>query len=81
MNIQELHIELEDRKISTNRYYLHGLYGSSNQEGKLSLVIRRGKFTIEYDVFYVERGEEHSKRTFYDENSACEYFLHKIQEE
>jgi hypothetical protein len=57
-----------------------GLYGSTSDQDKLSLVIRRGAYSIEYHVYYKERGEKHSLKIFTDENVACTYFLKKFKD-
>jgi hypothetical protein len=70
MDIKELSKILEELGIPANDYYLHGLYGSTNDEDKVSLVIRRGAFFIEYHVYYKERGGINSLKVFTDENEA-----------
>lgn len=80
MTIDELHKKLKDLNISEDRYYLYGLFGSSN-DNKLGLTIKKGKYTLEYEVYYKEREEKHSIHNFTNEADACEYFLHQILEE
>jgi hypothetical protein len=59
MTLKELYIKLQESGISEDKYYLHGLYGAStNDDEKLSLVMRKGKYTLEYKVYYKERGSE-----------------------
>lgn len=81
MKIEELHNELKGLQINNDRYYLHGLFGSTNDNDKLSLIIKKGKYTIEYEVYYCERGEKHSIRNFSTEDEACQYMLKKLKEE
>ena len=81
MTIKYLNKELKKLGVSDDKYYLHGLYGSTDDNEKLALAIKRGKYTIEYEVYYRERDEKYSKQLFTSETKACEYFLHKIQEE
>ena len=81
MTIKELNSELKNIGVSENRYYLHGLFGSTDDNDKIALNVKKGKYTIEYEVYYRERGEKHSVRTFMTETEACEYLLYKIQEE
>lgn len=78
MTIEELYNKLEKQWIGTERYYLHGLYDSSSDEEKLALIIRRGKYTIEYETYYRERGEKHSIKIFTDENEVCDWILNKL---
>jgi hypothetical protein len=80
MNIEELHNELKKLNISEDRYFLHGLYGSKNDNEKLSLIIKKGKYNVEYQVYYCERGEKHSIVNFSDEDEACKYILKKFKE-
>jgi hypothetical protein len=79
MTIQELYIKLKELGVHEDRYYLHGLYGSTNDDDKLSLTIRRGTYSVEYEVYFKERGEKHSKRIFTNENEACQYFLNILR--
>lgn len=58
--------------ILEDNYYLHGLYGSTND--KPALIIKRGKYTIQYEVYYKERGTISSLKVFTDEEDACRYF-------
>ncbi|MCB9174916.1 MAG: hypothetical protein H6589_09930 [Flavobacteriales bacterium] len=81
MTIEELNSELNKLGVSDDRYYLHGLFGSTDDNDKIALTVKKGNYMIEYEVYYRERGEKHSTRTFTTETEACEYVLHKIQEE
>ncbi|HEY0669529.1 MAG TPA: hypothetical protein VGD22_15205 [Sphingobacteriaceae bacterium] len=78
MTIEELHNKLTELKIPTDQYYLHGFYGSTDDNDKVALTMKRGKYTIEYEVYYKERGEKHSIKNFTDENEACNYILKKF---
>lgn len=78
MNLKQLSNKLTELGVSPDSYYLHGLYGSINDEDKIALCIKRGKYTIEYEVYYRERGEKHSSRIFFDENEACEWIYKKL---
>lgn len=73
MTIQELYIKLKELGAPEDRYYLHGLYGSTNDDDKLSLTIKKGTYSVEYEVYFKERGEKHSTRIFANENEACQY--------
>ena len=80
MNLEELHIELKRLGVPDERYYLHGLYGAIGDSGKMALSIKKGKYSIEYEVYYNERGEKNSIRVFESESEACDYFLNKLSE-
>lgn len=78
MTIKELHNKLTELKIAVDQYYLHGLYGSTDDNDKVAMTIKRGKYTIEYEVYFREKGEKHSIRNFTDEHEACNYILKKL---
>lgn len=80
MILQELYNNLIELGISEDRYYLHGLYGSTNDEDKLALNIKRGVYSMEYETYYKERGEKHSVRIFSTENEACQYIYKRLKE-
>jgi len=80
LNLQQTYEELSRLGIPEDRYYLHGLYGSTDDDQRLGLTIRRGKYTIEYEVYFRERGEKGDIRTFTDEAKATEYFVNKLFE-
>ncbi len=69
MTLKELHRKLKKLGVSTNEYYLHGLYGSPSDNDKPALTIRKGKYTYEYEVYYKERGLKHSSNSFTSEMS------------
>lgn len=80
MTLQELHIKLKELGVPEERYYLHGLYGATNDEEKLSLTIKRGIYAVEYETYYKERGEKHSVITFTSEDEACQYLFKRLKE-
>ncbi len=81
MNIKELHTKLKRMGVSEESYYLHGLFGSSDDNEKIALTIRKENGETVFEVYFKERGDKHSIRTFAQESEACEYLLHEIQEE
>lgn len=78
MTLEDLYIKLKEAGIPEDRYYLHGIYGSSDDNDKYALVIKRGKYTIIYEVYYRERGEKSSVKTFTDEDRAYQYIYRRI---
>src|SRR5690606_11171591 len=81
MTIAELHHGLREFGVPAERYFLHGLYGSSDDNEKWALVIKNGKYTNEYEVYYRERGAKHSTLTFTEENEACDYLFKRIRDD
>ena len=78
MNFKRAYKELYKLGIPENKYYLNGLYGSTSDEERLSLIESRGKYTVEYEVYYRERGEKGSARTFTNEDQAIDYFITEL---
>ena len=64
MTIAELHKKLIEKEIKEDSYFLQGLYGSKNDNEKLALSINKGKFNLEYETYFKERGEKHAIRIF-----------------
>jgi hypothetical protein len=81
MTISELHNRLKESGINDDQYFLHGLFGSKDDNDKIALTIRKGQYVIEYETYYKERGEKHSIRIFTTENEACEYIYKKLIDE
>lgn len=79
MTILHLYQQLNNLNISPENYYIQGLYGSTDDNDKPALIIRKGKYTIEYEYYYKERGQKHSVQIFTNETEACEYFLEKFK--
>lgn len=78
LKLQQLHNRLVGSGIPEQWYRLHGLFGSTDEDDKLSLEVKKGKYTIEYEVYYKERGEKSSIRTFSDLEQACNYLYDKL---
>ena len=78
MTISELHNRLKESGINDDQYFLHGLFGSKDDNDKIALTIRKGQYVIEYETYYKERGEKHSIRIFTTEHEACEYIYRKL---
>ncbi len=65
-------------QIPKDKYYLHWLYGSSDDNDKITLIIKKGKYTVEYETYFKERGEKHSIRTFTNEDEVSKWILNKL---
>jgi hypothetical protein len=79
MTLEQLYTNLKDAGISDSRFYLHGLYGSTDDDEKLALAIKgnsNGK--IIYEIYTKERGVSSTLNMFYSESEACKYFLDKM---
>ena len=80
MELSELYKNLKENGIDDKSIYLHGLYGSSSDDEKLSLTIKKGAYSVIWEVYFKERGEKHSIIEFQNENDACEYYFKKMKE-
>lgn len=78
MTIKELHNQLKKKGVHKDSYYLHGLYGATNDSEKYALTIRKEKYTFEYEIYYKERDQKYIDRIFTSESEACEYMLSKF---
>lgn len=78
MTIEELHCKLVELQIPEDSYYLHGLYGSPDDNDKIALTIRKGKYTIEYETYFKERGEKQAIKTFTNEDEVANWLLKKL---
>jgi hypothetical protein len=78
MELEELHFKLKELGIPETDYYLHGLYGSTDNNDKVSLTIRRGKYGLEYEVYFKERGSVHSRKIFFNKDEACLYIYQEF---
>jgi hypothetical protein len=81
MTISDLHNKLKEIGINEDQYFLHGLFGSKDDNEKISLSIKKGKYELEFETYYKERGEKHSIRTFTTENETCEFIFRKLRDE
>lgn len=79
MTLKDLHIELQSLGIPDEQYYLHGLYGSTSDDNKLSMIIRKGVHFVEYEVYLKERNEKYIEQIFISEGEACKYFLSRMK--
>jgi hypothetical protein len=75
--LKGLHERLKSHGISEDNYHLLGLFGSSSDDEKISLNIKRGEYTIVFETYYKERGEKHSVTEFNDIDEACDYIFKK----
>ncbi len=80
MNIHELQMELNKLGIDPMSYYLHGIGEQTNDSDKLAMAIRRGKYSVEYEIYFTERGEKNLIQLYDNEADACNYFLRSMKE-
>jgi hypothetical protein len=81
MTLEELHNKLTDTGITADKYYLHGLFGSTDDNEKLGLRIFKDNNRIKYQVYFKERGEVSSTSDFDTEDEACKYMFKKLKDE
>jgi len=77
LTISQLHDQLIKLKIPENWYFLHGLYGSSDDNEKMSLLLKQGHC----EVYFKERGQRTTDLRFDTEAEACKYVLKKLTTE
>lgn len=81
MTLADLYKKLKESGIPDDRYFLHGLYGSTDDNKKMALVVKVGTYAVQYETYFRERGEKHSVRIFATESEACEYVYDKLMDE
>jgi hypothetical protein len=81
MNLEQLRTKLEELRISPERYYVNGRFGSLDDNDKHAMIIKQGKYFPEYEVYFKERGIKHSSKTFSSEAEACELMYSKLKDE
>jgi len=77
MTISELHRKLKDIGVPDNKYYLHGLYGSTDDNDKLALTISQG----DNNVYFKEYGIKTTDLHFATEDEACNYLFKHIKDD
>jgi hypothetical protein len=78
MTLGDLHLALQSKGIDENSYYLHGLFGSTDDSDKLAMTIIVAKYSIRFKIYIKERGEQNSVYEFNDETEACSFFYKKM---
>jgi hypothetical protein len=81
MTLKELYKKLTDSGITDSQYYLHGLYGSTDDNERLGLQIFKQNNRINYQVFFKERGQVTSAWDFNSEDEACKFMFEKLKDE
>lgn len=79
MDIHQLNNQLQNFGISEDKYYLNGIYGSTNDSDKVAMIIKSKEGFVIYEIYYKEKGEKHSIRTYSDEDDACKFFYNKLK--
>jgi hypothetical protein len=75
--IKSLHEKLLAHHVDEESYHLLGLFGSTSDDLKLSLNIKRGKYAIIFEIYTKDRGEKHILLETTDIDEAREYFFRK----
>lgn len=64
MTIKELYMKLIELGINEDNFYIQGIYGSTNDDDKCSLIIRKEVNTLVYEVYYKEKGDRNLSKKF-----------------
>ena len=78
--LEKLYFRLKALGIPEESYYLQGLYGSSTDDYKLALVMRKENNSIDYEMYFKENGEKHVIQVFTDFDIAANYFIEQLTE-
>ena len=78
MNIEQLYKRLTEAGVPEYKFYLHGLFGSTDDNERLALTIyRRDKETF-YEVYFKERGTSSTLNVCSNESEACKFIYEKL---
>jgi hypothetical protein len=79
MNIEQLYKRLIEAGVPEHRFYLHGLFGSTDDIERLALTIYRRSDKTYYEVYFKERGSTSSTLdVFSTESEACNFMFQKL---
>ncbi len=81
MTLEDLFKKLTDIGVPEDKYYLHGLFGSTDDNQKLGLRIFKVNDRIKYQIYFKERGEVSWTRDFDSEDEACRDMFQKLKDE
>ena len=76
MTISELHKKLQNLNVPEDYYYLHGLYGSLDDNDKIALVVKQGDSNVYFKEFGIKTTDLHFKT----EDEACNYLFNRIED-
>lgn len=78
LQLEKLYFRLKALGVPEESYYLQGLYGSKSDDYTLALVMREGKNTTEYEMYYKEKEQKHVIQVFTDFEIASNYFIEQL---
>lgn len=78
--LEKLYFRLKALGVPEDSYYLQGLYGSTSDNDKLAMMVTKGKYVVEYEMYYKERGQKHIIQIFTDFDIASNYFIEQLTE-
>jgi hypothetical protein len=81
MKIEQLYKKLTENNISSDKYYLHGLFGSSDDNERLGLKIFKDGNRIKCQIYFKERGQVTSSWDYDSEDEACEVMFQELKDE
>lgn len=80
MTIKELYTKLIELGINKDSFYIQGIYGSTNDDDKYALIIRKEVNALVYEVYYKEKGEKNLSKKFSNEDQACQYMYKRLKD-
>lgn len=80
LKLEKLYFRLKALGVPEESYYLQGLYGSTTDNYKLSLVIKESDHGTEYEMYHKEKEHKHIIQVFTDFDIASNYFIEQLTE-
>jgi hypothetical protein len=59
-------------------YYLHGLYGSTSDNNKLAMIVKKVEYSVEYEIYYKGKGQKDVIQVFTDFDLTSDYFIKRL---
>jgi len=78
MNIEQLYKRLTEAGVPEYRFFIHGLFGSTDENERLALTIYKQGDKTCYEVYFKERGTSSTLNVFSTESEACNFMYEKL---
>lgn len=80
LQLEKLYLKLTKLGTPEEDYYLHGLYGSTSDNNKLAMIVKKGEYFVEYEIYYKEKGQKDVIQVFTDFDLASDYFIKQLNQ-
>lgn len=78
MNFEELYKKLQELGIKDEKFYIMGIYGSDNDNEKLSIIQKKTTDGVIYEIYFKEKNEKNIIRVFNNKEEAFNFFIDSL---